>query len=43
MQSQMCVCSISQPARPVVICCNNARYAGMQLDGLGSLRTATSS
>ena len=43
MQPQMCVCSISQSARPIIICCNNARYAGMQFDSLGALRMATSS
>ena len=29
MQPQMCVCSIRQYARPIIICCNNARYAGI--------------
>ena len=43
MQPQMCVCSIRQSARPIIICCNNARYAGMQLDSLTTLRMATSS
>ena len=43
MQPQMCVCSIRQSARPIIISCNYARYAGMQLDSLGALCMATSS